>query len=273
MRGSVGAARSARSAVRHSCSAALLTEGAKRQVGIRTLAAAQRVAQKISWAGQQRSCEAEVQDPTPRIPGDDHARRRHAPATLRNREPIARVLREQLPVSGKVLEVASGSGEHCAFFAGLFPGLVWQPTDPDPDALGSIAGWCAGLANVLPPLALDATAADWPVAAADAVLCINMAHISPWQATLGLVTGAGRLLADGAPLILYGPWRRAGVQTAPSNEAFDASLKARDPRWGLRRVEDLDAAAGARGFARTRLIEMPANNVVLVYRRARSVSR
>jgi hypothetical protein len=201
------------------------------------------------------------------MPGDDRAQRKHAPATLRNREPIAEVLKDELPVSGKVLEVASGSGEHCAFFARLFAGHVWQPTDPDPGALGSIASWCAGLHNVLPPLALDATSAHWPLDAADAVLCINMAHISPWQATLGLVAGADRLLGKDAPLILYGPWHRDGVATAPSNEAFDASLKARDPRWGLRRVEDLDAVANARAFARTRLVEMPANNLMLVYRR------
>ena len=128
-----------------------------------------------------------MQASTPWMPGDDNAERKHAPATLRNREPIAEVLQEELPVTGKVLEVASGSGEHCAFFAELFPGLVWQPTDPDPGALSSIASWCAGLDNVLPPLALDAASADWPVDAADAVLCINMAHISPWEATLGLV--------------------------------------------------------------------------------------
>lgn len=205
--------------------------------------------------------------PTPWMPGDDSAERKHAPATLRNREPIAEVLQQELPLKGKVLEVASGSGEHCAFFAERFPGLVWQPTDPDPGALSSIASWCKGRDNVLPPLALDAASADWPVDAADAVLCINMAHISPWEATLGLVAGAERLLAKGAPLILYGPWRRAGVETAPSNEAFDTSLKARDSRWGLRRVENLDAAAAARAFARTRLSEMPVNNLMLVYRR------
>lgn len=204
---------------------------------------------------------------TPWMPGDDNAEREHAPATLRNREPIAEVLQQELLLTGKVLEVASGSGEHCAYFAELFPGHVWQPTDPDSGALSSIASWCKGRDNVLAPLALDAASADWPVDAADAVLCINMAHISPWEATLGLVAGAERLLAKGAPLILYGPWRRAGVETAPSNEAFDASLKARDSRWGLRRVEDLDAAAAARAFARTRLSEMPANNLMLVYRR------
>lgn len=208
-----------------------------------------------------------MQGLTPWMPGDDGAERKHAPATLRNREPIAEVLKEELPLTGKVLEVASGSGEHCAFFAALFPDLAWQPTDPDPAALGSIASWCAGRHNVLRPLGLDAASAGWPVEAADAVLCINMAHISPWEATLGLVAGAERLLAKGAPLIVYGPWRRAGRETAPSNEAFDASLKARDPRWGLRRVEDLDTAAAARSFVRTRLVEMPANNLMLVYRR------
>lgn len=208
-----------------------------------------------------------MRGPTHWMPGDDSTERKYAPATLRNREPIAAVLQEELPATGKVLEVASGSGEHCAFFAELFPGHLWQPSDPDAGALRSIASWCAALDNVLPPLALDAASPDWPVDAADAVLCINMAHISPWEATLGLVAGAGRLLAAGAPLILYGPWRREGVETAPSNEAFDASLKARDSRWGLRRVEDLDAAADARAFARTRLVEMPANNLMLIYRR------
>ena len=208
-----------------------------------------------------------MRGPTHWMPGDDSTERKYAPATLRNREPIAAVLQEELPATGKVLEVASGSGEHCAFFAELFPGHLWQPTDPDAGALRSIASWCAALDNVLPPLALDAASPDWPVDAADAVLCINMAHISPWEATLGLVAGAGRLLGKGAPLILYGPWRRADVTTAPSNEAFDASLKARDSRWGLRRVEDLDAAADARAFARTRLVEMPANNLMLIYRR------
>lgn len=200
----------------------------------------------------------------------DLSLRRHAPATLRNRDPIAAVLRDELPPSGHVLEVASGSGEHCAWFASRFPALTWQPSDPDPDALASVASWCAGLANVRSPRALNAASPVWPVdegQAVDAVLCINMAHISLWESTLGLVAGAARLLGPGAPLILYGPWRRDGVPTAPSNEAFDASLKSRDPRWGLRRVEDLDAVAAASGFARTRLVEMPANNVMLVFRR------
>lgn len=206
-------------------------------------------------------------DPTPWIAAeDDGAARKHAPATLRNREPIAAVLAETLPETGTVLEIASGSGEHCAFFAERFSGVNWQPSDPEPSALTSIASWCAGLDNVAAPLAIDAAAASWPVTRADALLCINMVHISPWEATVGLVDGAARVLPPGAPLILYGPYRRAEVETAPSNAAFDASLKARDPRWGLRDVADVTAAAAARGLSFDRLVEMPANNLMLVYR-------
>lgn len=206
-------------------------------------------------------------DPTPWIAAEDKgAARKHAPATLRNREAIAAVLAEVLPEAGLVLEVASGSGEHCAFFAERFAGLRWQPSDPEPSALTSIAAWCAGLGNVAAPVAVDASAAEWPVERADALLCINMVHISPWEATVGLLDGAARVLPDGAPLILYGPYRRAEVETAPSNEAFDASLKARDPRWGLRDVADVSAAASVRGLSFERLVEMPANNIMLVYR-------
>lgn len=192
--------------------------------------------------------------------------KRRAPAAERNREPIAAVLREVLPARGTVLEVASGTGEHAVFLAGLFPALRWQPSDPDPDALDSIRAWReeAGLANLLEPVRLDASAADWPVDSADAILCVNMVHISPWSATLGLLAGARRLLPPGAPLILYGPYRRAGVPTAPSNEAFDASLKARDPQWGLRELEAVEAAAD--GFRLERVVEMPANNVTAVFR-------
>jgi hypothetical protein len=193
--------------------------------------------------------------------------RRHAPATTRNRDPIAAILADVLPAAGTVLEIASGSGEHCAWFAQAFPALAWQPSDPDPDARASIAGWCADLPNVAPPLALDAAAPDWPVVAADAILCINMVHISPWEATLGLMAGAGKLLAPGAPLILYGPYRQRDVPTADSNEAFDRSLKDRDPAWGLRHLEDVAAAATAQGFALERVTPMPANNLTLVFRR------
>jgi SAM-dependent methyltransferase len=194
--------------------------------------------------------------------------RRHAPATLRNRAAIATMLGELLPASGRVLEVASGSGEHCAYFAEHFPRLEWHPSDPDPDALASIAAWCVGLTNVRPPVALDAAAAMWPVAHADAILCINMVHISAWAATLGLMAGAGRLLPPGAPLILYGPYREAGVPTAPSNEEFDQSLRARDPAWGLRLLDEVVAAAEAQGLMFERRVAMPANNLIVAFRRS-----
>jgi hypothetical protein len=189
-----------------------------------------------------------------------------APAVARNREPILAMLPDILPETGLVLEVASGSGEHCAHFAAALPGLTWQPTDPSEEGRASCDAWCAGLPNVRPTLMLDAAADAWPVARADAVLCINMAHIAPWPATLGLLRGAARVLPAGAPLVLYGPWIRDGVETAPSNLEFDASLRARNPEWGLRRLEDLVAAAGS-DFTAPKVIEMPANNVTLVHRR------
>lgn len=196
--------------------------------------------------------------------------KRHAPAAGRNREPIAAVLTEELPSAGLVLEVASGTGEHAIHFARTFPTLDWQPSDPDADSRASIAAWCdeAGLANLLPPLELDAASRPWPVERADAVLCINMVHISPLSATEGLLAGAAQVLAPGAPLVLYGPYFEAGVETVESNLAFDASLKSRNPAWGLRRVEWLDELAARHGFERTRRVAMPANNLVLVYRRA-----
>ena len=194
--------------------------------------------------------------------------KRHAPATARNREPLADVLREVLPASGTVLEIASGTGEHAAYFAGLFPHLKWQPSDSDPDAIASIEAWQAdsGAGNLLAPVLLDA-AGTWPLDAADAILCVNMVHISPWSATLGLLSGAGRVLPAGAPLILYGPYRRAGVATAPSNEAFDESLRSRNPDWGLRALEDVVGEAEANGLRFERVVEMPANNVTAVLRK------
>lgn len=195
--------------------------------------------------------------------------KRSAPAALRNREPIAAVLAEELPAAGRVLEVASGTGEHAVHFAQLFPALEWQPSDPDGSARESIAAWRedAALPNLLPPLALDAAARTWPVAGADAIVCINMAHISPPAATEGLFRGAGRMLPQGAPLVVYGPFREEQAETAPSNLEFDASLKARNPEWGLRRVSWLDDLARENGLARTRRAAMPANNLTLVYRR------
>ena len=201
--------------------------------------------------------------------GGDGDGRRSAPHVARNAGPIAEVLRDVLPEGGRVLEVASGTGEHILHFARELPHLMWQPSDPEPAALRSIEGWRreAGLSNLLPAIALDARAANWPVAAADAILCINMIHISPWAATAGLMRGAGRLLAPGAPLYLYGPYRRAGVETAPSNEAFDASLRARDPEWGLRELEDVVGEAEAQGFRLETVVPMPANNISVVLRK------
>ncbi|QJQ33290.1 DUF938 domain-containing protein [Sphingomonas lacunae] len=198
--------------------------------------------------------------------------RRHAPATLRNREPILAVLRDHLPASGTVLEIASGSGEHAVWFADQLPDLVWQPSDPDPAALASINAWRSDVmhGSVLPPLLLDASApaADWPLNGADAILCCNMTHIAPWQATVGLMAGAGRLLSAGAPLILYGPFLEAGIETAPSNLEFDQSLKARNPEWGLRQTQDVDRLARANGLDRAARLAMPANNIVLLYRKS-----
>jgi hypothetical protein len=195
--------------------------------------------------------------------------RRSAPATLRNREPIIAVLRPLLPESGLVLEVASGTGEHVLHFAEAFPGLRWQPSDPSPDARASIAAWIAAEKrnNVLPPLDLDAASDDWPIARADAVLCINMIHISPWEATEGLMRGAGRLLANAQPLYLYGPYRRPGRALEPSNAAFDADLRLRDERWGLRKLDAVEACAAANGFTLDQVVEMPANNLSVIFRK------
>lgn len=195
--------------------------------------------------------------------------RRSAPHVARNAVPIVDVLRDVLPERGLVLEVASGTGEHALHFARAFPNLLWQPSDPDPAAVRSIEAWRtqAGLFNLLPAVALDARARDWPVEAADAMLCINMVHISSWTATLGLMRGAGRLLAPRAPLYLYGAYRQAGVETAPSNAAFDESLKARDPEWGLRDLEAVVAEARVHGFALETVIPMPANNLSVVFRK------
>ncbi|MBY0333278.1 MAG: DUF938 domain-containing protein [Acetobacteraceae bacterium] len=197
--------------------------------------------------------------------------RRSAPAALRNRDAILSALRTLLPPAGLVLEVASGSGEHAVHFAAALPDLVFQPSDPDPRARASIDAWVAGagLPNLRPALALDAAAspAAWPIARADAVLCINMVHIAPWEAALGLVRGAAALLPAGAPLVLYGPFRRGGAHTAPSNAAFDAALRAEDPRWGVRDLEAVAQAAAA-GFGPPTVVPMPANNLVLAFRRA-----
>jgi SAM-dependent methyltransferase len=197
----------------------------------------------------------------------DH--KRIAPATARNRDPILDVLRRELPSSGTVLEVASGSGEHVVHFAAALPALIFRPSDPEPSARASIDAWIAesGVINVLPAFPLDAAAPYWPIAAADAVICINMVHIAPWAATLGLLAGAARLLPPGGLLYLYGPYKRGGRHTAPSNAEFDENLRARDPQWGIRGVEAVSEAAAVCGFAAPEIIEMPANNLSLILRR------
>lgn len=196
--------------------------------------------------------------------------KRHAPATSRNREPILAVLRDALPRAGVVLEVAAGSGEHAAYFAAQLPDLAWQPTDPDPENLASIAAHRAeaSLANLRAPLRLDVTEPGWARdLRADAVVCINMIHIAPWEACLGLLAGARELLAPGSPLFLYGPYRFDGAFHAESNAAFDASLRARDPRWGVRDLAEVTRAAEAAGFTRASVVAMPANNHSVVFRR------
>jgi len=196
--------------------------------------------------------------------------RRHAPATARNRQPILDVLRPRLPAAGLVLEVASGSGEHVMHFAAALPTLVFQPSDPDSAARASIDEWAleSGLANVRPAVALDAQSKTWPIEQACAVLCSNMIHIAPWQAATGLIAGAGRLLSADGLLYLYGPYRRDGRHTAASNDAFDRDLRQRNPAWGVRDLEDVTACAQDNGFSAPEIVEMPANNLSLIFQRA-----
>ena len=196
--------------------------------------------------------------------------RLRAPSTQRNRDAILAVLTEILPASGHVLEIASGSGEHAVHFAGALPGLTFQPSDPSPDAVASITAWAteSGLGNILPPLVIDATAADWPVASADAILCINMIHIAPWTAAEGLFRHAGHLLKPGQPLYLYGPYRRPDCPLEPSNAAFDESLRSRDPAWGLRELDAVAALGAVNGFAPPEIVEMPANNLSVIFSKA-----
>jgi hypothetical protein len=195
--------------------------------------------------------------------------RRSAPAALRNREPIAQVLADWLPESGLVLEVASGTGEHVVYFAERFPNLEWQPSDVNSGAIDSIKSWRteAGLANIREPLVIDSAAPDWPIDRADAVLNINMVHISPWESALGLLDGSERLLAPGAPLILYGPWLSDRIETAPSNLAFDSDLRRRNEEWGLRRIEQFAREAEARNLHFLEQRPMPANNLMILFRK------
>jgi len=196
-----------------------------------------------------------------------HGGKQHAPATLRNREAIFGVLERVLPKTGLVLEIASGTGEHATFFAPQLPTIEWQPTDGDPEMRASIAEWTAecAAANVLPPLVLDVCSDSWPVAEAAAIFCANMIHIAPWAATEGLLRGAARTLPVGGPLVLYGPFMIGGRHTAPSNEAFDASLRTRNPAWGVRDLDVVIALAAASGLVHQETVQMPANNLSVVF--------
>ena len=197
--------------------------------------------------------------------------RRFAPAAARNREPILDVLRRYLPPRGFVLEIASGSGEHIAHFARASePDLLFQPSDPDRAARESVDAWTAtlGLPNIRPAIEIDAASTHWSIPCADVVVCINMIHIAPWMATIGLMRGAARVLPLGGTLYLYGPYRRNGKHTAPSNQRFDCDLRARDPAWGVRELEEVAALAAADGFGPPSVEDMPANNLSVIFHRA-----
>ncbi len=197
-----------------------------------------------------------------------------APAAVRNRDLILDVLRAHLPAQGLVLEIGSGTGQHCIRFGAGLPHHIFQPSDPNPEARASIQAWIrdSGVTNVREALALDATAELWPIAKADAICCINMIHIAPWRAARGLFAGGARLLPAGGPLYLYGPFKREGRHWAASNEAFDASLRQENPDWGVRELEAVAALAAACGFGEPAIIEMPANNLSLIFRRKSETS-
>ena len=194
-----------------------------------------------------------------------------SPAAARNAAFIAEVLMRVLPPSGLVLEIASGSGEHAVHFARVLPALVWQPSDPDEAARRSIVAHAraAGLANIRSPLAIDVTRQPWPVTRVNAVVAINMIHIAPWGASIGLMAGAEATLAEGGVLYLYGPFREGGAHTAPSNAAFDDSLRSRNASWGIRDIEAVVAAARVHDLHLVERVVMPANNLSLIFYRGR----
>ncbi|MDY7117292.1 DUF938 domain-containing protein [Halomonas sp. SSL-5] len=194
--------------------------------------------------------------------------RRYSPAAARNRQPILEALRAALPERARVLELASGSGEHAVHCAAAMPGWMWQPSDPTPEALASIAAWReqAGLANLAEPLRLDATAVDsWPAGPFEAIVAINLMHIAPWAVSEALMARAGERLVRGGVLYLYGPYRRGGEHTSASNAAFDADLRRRDPRWGVRDLEQVVAEAEHHGLRLEGTVEMPANNLSVLF--------
>ena len=192
-----------------------------------------------------------------------------SPSAERNKGPLADVLKRVLPDEGVVLEVSSGTGQHVVHFAREMPYLNWQPTERDEDSLRSIASWRAAeaLPNVLDPVRLDVVDQPWPISSAAAVICLNMIHIAPWVAAEALIRGAEAILAPGGILFLYGPFRRNGQHTAPSNEAFDRQLRTKNPDWGVRDLDDVARFAEEHGFDTPEIHEMPANNLSVVFRR------
>lgn len=198
-----------------------------------------------------------------------NSKKEHAPSTARNREPIGDVLERLLPHPIRVLEIASGTGEHAVYFGERFPWLIWQPSERDPDRFASIEAWRgeAGLPNVAPPLLLDVLQQPWPVDEVDAIFCANMIHISPWEAAEGLFRGAAKVLASGGLLVLYGPFREGERHTSESNRSFDGELRSKDPRWGVRDRFEVEALGKGEGLLLQELVPMPANNQLLVFRR------
>lgn len=196
--------------------------------------------------------------------------KRFSPASERNKDPIFDVLRGVVPGAGRVLELSAGSGQHSVHFAAAFPGVTWQPTDIDPTAIASVSAYRdeAGLDNLLAPRVLDVTETDWQLEGPmDVILSINMIHISPWACSEGLFAGAARHLRPGGALVTYGPYNVDGAFTSESNARFDASLRSRDPSWGIRDLADLLGLAAGQGLERVDLVPMPANNFTVVYRK------
>lgn len=211
-----------------------------------------------------------------RFESAEFEQRQYAPATERNRDPILGILKRVLRRDGIILEIASGTGEHAVYFAPRFHPSIWQPSDPNPELRASIRAWAVGasLENLRPPLDLDVRDAHWPVETEAAgeqtvtsIVCTNMIHIAPWEACIGLMAGAGRILPPGGILYLYGPYKMHGAHTSPSNEVFDRQLRAQDPEWGVRDISQVEEAANAAGLALVETIPMPANNFSLIFRK------
>lgn len=199
--------------------------------------------------------------------------KRHSEACERNKEPILEVLKDIFPEQGIVLEIASGTGQHAVHFASNLPNIIWQPSDIDPELRKSVQAWHAEfkLQNLNTPVHLDVTSENWPIDVADAMMCANMIHIAPWEACIGLLEGAGRILPEGGILCMYGPYKVGGKHTAPSNEAFDQSLRARDASWGIRNLDDVALEARRRGLHLIKTVKMPSNNFCVIYKKTAMV--